>query len=571
MPVALAWLLSEPALGLRLVAGSADGVEVAWAHAIELLDPSPWLDGGELVLTTGLRMPRARAEQAAYVDRLAARGAAGLAFGVGIRFTEVPRGLVDRCQEVGLPLIEIPLPTPFLAITRAIAQRLGEDREKSLQRTVRAQQELTRVTLRDGLAGLTSRLSNELRARVVVLDEYGTVIAGSEGSQALGEQVRGLVREHLAILPTSGAPSGATSAGSGAPGVGGAGAPGVGAVGGGPAGGGPGGGGPAGGGAGGARAASRPLRGLPLDASSEVQALAGRTARRGWLAIEHLPPDPEARVLLNHAVSVATLHLDRPREVEDARIRIGGSVLSLLLDRAPADATVTGHLRHFGFGPDDRVRVVCVRPTGSSALEAVLETAVQTHLSSTGLPHAMTRDGADLVVLVRSGDGERAVDRVEAALATLDATRTTVGVSGPLDQEHAASGLVPARRAAHAARLEGRRVGWFETLTLALLLADETVRSHVSAMARSTLEPLLTDSGALDQDLVATLRAYLEHNGSWETAARALGVHRHTLRNRITRIEKLTGLRLEVADNRVVLLLALATLDDPEAASSRER
>lgn len=503
MPVTLDWLLSDPGLGLRLVAGSADGVEVAWAHAIELLDPSPWLAGGELVLTTGLRMPRARAEQAAYVDRLAARAAAGLAFGVGIRFTEVPRGLVDRCEQVGLPLIEIPLPTPFIAITQAIAHRLADEREKSLQRTVRAQQELTRVTLRDGLGGLTTRLGKELRAHVVVLDEYGSVVAGSEGSEHLGARVATLVREHQS---------------------------------------------------------TRPLRSLPLDPTVEVQALAGRTARRGWLALEHLAaPDPGARVLLNHAVSVATLHLDRPREVEDARIRIGGSVLALLLDRAPADPAVTAHLRHFGFGPEDPVRVVSV---GRAATPA-LETAVQTHLSSTGLSHVMTRGDTDLVVLLRSGDAARAVERIEAALAAVDPTPATIGVSGPLAQDHAASGLVPARRAAHAARLEGRRVGWFDTLTLELLLADEAVHAHVSAMARSTLEPLLADPAAVEQDLVATLRAYLEHNGSWETAARSLGVHRHTLRNRITRIEKLTGLRLEVAGNRVVLLLALATLDAP--------
>ena len=73
------------------------------------------------------------------------------------------------------------------------------------------------------------------------------------------------------------------------------------------------------------------------------------------------------------------------------------------------------------------------------------------------------------------------------------------------------------------------------------------------------LEPLLKDTAG--QELLATLRAYLDHNGSWETAARALGVHRHTLRNRVGRIERLTGLSLDVAANRVVLTLALATLE----------
>jgi purine catabolism regulator len=42
---------------------------------------------------------------------------------------------------------------------------------------------------------------------------------------------------------------------------------------------------------------------------------------------------------------------------------------------------------------------------------------------------------------------------------------------------------------------------------------------------------------------------------SW---ARALGVHRHTLRARMDRVEALTGLSLDVAENRVLLLALLS-------------
>ena len=66
MPVALTWLLAESDLALRLVTPASPDVEVDWAHAIELEDPTPWLAGGELVLTTGLRLPRGRAEPCAH-------------------------------------------------------------------------------------------------------------------------------------------------------------------------------------------------------------------------------------------------------------------------------------------------------------------------------------------------------------------------------------------------------------------------------------------------------------------------------------------------------------------------
>ena len=58
-------------------------------------------------------------------------------------------------------------------------------------------------------------------------------------------------------------------------------------------------------------------------------------------------------------------------------------------------------------------------------------------------------------------------------------------------------------------------------------------------------------------ELLRSLEAYLEHNGSWEAAARALFCHRHTLRYRMSRVEELTGRRLDRVENRIEFWLAL--------------
>ena len=54
MTVSLEWLLAQHDLGLRLVAGVPTRESLTWAHASDLVDPTPWLTGGELILTTGL-------------------------------------------------------------------------------------------------------------------------------------------------------------------------------------------------------------------------------------------------------------------------------------------------------------------------------------------------------------------------------------------------------------------------------------------------------------------------------------------------------------------------------------
>ena len=84
-------LCRAESLGLTLVAG-AQGADrnIGWAHAIELADPTPYLAGGELVMTTGINIGADAAAQADYVARLAAAGTAALAVDTGTTLTAVP-------------------------------------------------------------------------------------------------------------------------------------------------------------------------------------------------------------------------------------------------------------------------------------------------------------------------------------------------------------------------------------------------------------------------------------------------------------------------------------------------
>ncbi|MCU0258289.1 MAG: PucR family transcriptional regulator ligand-binding domain-containing protein, partial [Solirubrobacteraceae bacterium] len=70
-------------LDVRLLAGEANlGVPVRWVHISELADPTAFLAGGELLLTTGLTLDTPR-KQREFVGRLADHGLAGLGYGTG--------------------------------------------------------------------------------------------------------------------------------------------------------------------------------------------------------------------------------------------------------------------------------------------------------------------------------------------------------------------------------------------------------------------------------------------------------------------------------------------------------
>ena len=81
---------------------------VRWVHISELEDPTPWLSGGELMLTTGIPLDTA-AKQRAFVRLLADHNLAGLGFGTGFSHNKLPKALVDEARQARLPALRGPL------------------------------------------------------------------------------------------------------------------------------------------------------------------------------------------------------------------------------------------------------------------------------------------------------------------------------------------------------------------------------------------------------------------------------------------------------------------------------
>lgn len=152
MPPTLASVVRSSSLHLTVLAG-ADQLErpVRWVHTSELDDPTPFLEGGELLLTTGIKLGKAAAKLQAYVHRLADAGVVGLGLGVGLSHTEVPQALVDAAAQRGLPLIRVPEATPFIAISKTVSAALAAEQYEAVTTSFEAQEELTRAALgKDG-------------------------------------------------------------------------------------------------------------------------------------------------------------------------------------------------------------------------------------------------------------------------------------------------------------------------------------------------------------------------------------------------------------------------------------
>lgn len=490
MPVAAAELLAMPALGLRLVTGDP-AATIRWAHAVELLDPAPWLAGGELVLTTGLRLPRSAEGQRLYVDRLADARVTGLGFGVGLGHDRIPPAVARHCTARGLVLVEVPLPTPFLAISEAVADLLAQQAGAAVRRTLEHQQRMAQAALNAGVAGIVRSLAQALDAEVVVTDAHHLILAAAPGDGA------GLLTRAAAEL--------------------------------------------------GAEARSGSPLGLSVSAGDEhlmVQSLGVGGTRQGLLAVathRHLHhPD---QLLLTHAASLLSLELERPRELVEAHRGLRSAVLGVLLDGDLPAEVAHRPLRFFGFAPADRLVVLLAHPASPRpALAQHVEHCLE---DLDGRPYLLAGREAGVVVVVRADDQDSVVAGLEAADVTL-------GVSGATTAAGLPAAVRTAVQAAADARSQRRRVARFSDRRLPALLAQEAVRSAVGHLADDLLAPL-----AEQPLLCRSLDVFLQHNGVWETASRALGVHRHTLRHRMARVAELTGLDLDSAQDRAALLLAL--------------
>ncbi|WP_431876203.1 PucR family transcriptional regulator [Micromonospora marina] len=156
----------------RLVAGTA-GLDrpVRWVHIAEVPDIATLLGGGELVLTTGIGLPGDDAGLREFIGALADVGVSGLAVELGRRYVSgVPRVMVAAAERRGLPLIELRRGTPFVRITEAVHALIVDAQLTELRATEEIHQRFTELSVEGAEPGEVLRQAAELAGCPMVLE-----------------------------------------------------------------------------------------------------------------------------------------------------------------------------------------------------------------------------------------------------------------------------------------------------------------------------------------------------------------------------------------------------------------
>ena len=501
-------LVARAELDLLWVAGAdGDALDrarrpITWVHTSELADPTPFLAGGEVLLTTGLAWPGPDAE--AYVGRLVDSGVVGLGFGTGLTFAAVPAELVVAAEGVGLPLFEVPRGTPFIAISRAVSRAIAADEYAAVQRTFTAQQALTRAALNDaGPRQVVRLLSRQVSGPVVLLDATGEVVLAAPAVPAARAA---LLRSEIRALAGHGGSVGAA---------------------------------------------------FPDGPDTiSVQAVGSGRARTFLAVARDTPLTPDDRHLVNAAVLLLTIRQERTAGGDGGPDPVPAAVARALLGSATdAEQDSSDDLP----GWATAVLTACGAPVPAPPWTV----AVADRPPPNGWTD-LAGDVAGLVGEV-AGCPQVLLDRA-AAPPSAGPPGPEPAMSWGLSRPTAVAAELPdALREAQEALGLGRRTGVAVTRFAevvgsgwsALVPAD-----RAAAWAAALLAPVRdhrpASAAAPDgAELLRSLRAWLRHHGQWDPAAAELGVHRHTLRKRIRLVEQLLGRSLEAPGVRAEVWLAL--------------
>lgn len=532
---------------LLLDAGRAGlGREIQHVTVVEVAEDVMW-KGKEFLITAFANCREQVDRQLELMESAAHRGCAALAILLhprGAYMGELPSVLLDRADELALPLFRIPTHVPYIDIIFPIYREIVNRQARELQFALEAHNRMSELVLSGRqLPELVALVASLVGNPVLVLDRWGSPLAGADPARRISPVMfRQRMSRPEAVVVDLGAPSELrrraaaevtveTESGSG-------------------------------------------------DTFAKYPIRAGRT-RYGdvvvWLreaGLTHLH-----LMALEQACTVLAFYMEKERVVEEARAHLRRDLLDEIVMGADP-AYIEARLGAHGWPPETSGVVMVLKPEGldgphgpeSGEGMGISDDdyhAIRCLLDGQALPHIVIRRGDSVVALVatRGLPADKAASAgASLARAMVDAfstrkSRLAVGVGGPFGE------VAELRRSydeAVNALAIGKRVdplrGVFEIRDLAgyYYLARAADPAGLNDLVMTVLGPLQRYDDRHGTTLVETLRIYFTCDGNVTEAARRLYVHRNTLLRRLQRIREVLGFDPFEGSHRLNFQLAFA-------------
>jgi PucR family transcriptional regulator, purine catabolism regulatory protein len=527
-----------------------------WVEPSELEDPTPYLLDGEFLLTAGLPFVGGGGDTGggadsasdggagdgaddsgdgadAYVRRLVQAGVVALGFGLEPYFSAVPEAVVEACVRQNLTLVQVPSTVPFAAIGLEFSRLLESDNAKLFRHLADTNRQLMRAVL-------SARPEHELLAALAQRVPVWAMLMGADGRPRARA---GSAVELASLQPLLGRLLGGSGPRVEMDSL--------------------------------DRPGSRLVFGHPLRST--------RDANLGALVLgTDTPLTPAQNSVVSSAVGLLELLV---RQRTSGSLAPSQLATSLLLH---PDSLSAGGARHINGLRDLLAQSTSSTRSGqlrivqgikaAQGIKAVQGTRAAQGISSAhGIrPDQPAGRAADSPVrellqwrrlfdtkLVELTDyGFAAITRLKVDDALLGEVeklgwRLVIGDTTELTDLSSAYQRVTALRQRVQSTGKSARVGEV-TWTVAGLLGQEAG----TMLAGRLLEPVLSQDSDRRTAHLSVLRAWLGENGNWDATAKALGLHRNSVRRQINAVAELLDTDLNEAQVRAELWIALQYVDE---------
>ncbi|MER6398274.1 MULTISPECIES: PucR family transcriptional regulator [unclassified Kitasatospora] len=530
--------------GLPQVVAGTDHLErpVRWVHVSELPDVAGVLQGGELVLTTGIALPEDREGLARYVRELDEVGVAGLVIEFGRRyFDSLPRALVHAAEQRGLPLIALRRELRFVAVTEAVHALVVNAQLEQLRTSEAVHQVFNELVVEGAEPAEVVRQVARMAGGPVVLENLAhQVLAHDTAGRPETELLEDWERRSRGVRPPG-------------------------------------------------RTGHDPRSGWL------VTTVGARGQDWGRLVLVADPgPLPEGTahphtMLLERGASALALNRLVVRDRESLERQTHRTLLSGILTHALTVSEVALRAQALGVPLEGRrlVGVVLRQRRGPipAALEAQARLRDFTELAATAirscrlsaLVGALDDEGVGvLIALAAQQDEHAALDAFAAALRrlTAEADREAAPAPAPVVAAGSSVGsvrdarrtLLEATQVADAALHDapgGRAAAYYRLPDVRLrgllhLLRDD---ARLQTYVERELGPLLAYDAEHNAQLVQMLRIYLEQGRNKSAAADAAHLSRPSFYDRLHKVERILGVDLDQVESCLSLHVALLGLD----------
>jgi PucR family transcriptional regulator, purine catabolism regulatory protein len=508
--------------GLEIVTGS-DQLDrpIRWVHSGEIADIARFLSGGEVLLTAATGLGTPSADRRRYVRELTDAGAAAVILELGRTFKQLPREMAEEAEARGLVIATLEREVPFAAVTRLIHTAILNEQHEAQERATQIGDDVSRLVLEGAhVPEMLSLLAERLGNPVVLEDGLRRVVAYGYGNRPIAPVLREWQRHSR-------------------------------------------------------RGHQGTVVGVQT-AESEPRCVWTSIALRGeiWGRLHVLeldsPIDSVARLALGRAASSVALYFLAERETY-----LSESAERSLVSDAAVGANFSGDeflARATGLGinfeEDFVMIVVSSAPRAEGVDEETRAAAVQAGeqnardwFRQAKWPSVVGVLSGQIVAVASAtppGGLRPRLDELSERLASAGFDYH-VGVSRPARASTLRRAYSEAETAHDLGSLTSSGViHHYDDLVLHRLLTPlARTGPQLANFVESELGDLIAYDAEHNSELLGTLDAFLQTNGSKAATAEALYLQRRSVYYRLTRIEELLGRSLELADHRVRLYLAL--------------